>query len=30
MAIIAAGITLHESLRAYEQLKSEGIRVRVV
>ena len=30
VAIIAAGITLHESLRAYEQLKSEGIRARVV
>ena len=30
VAIIAAGITLHESLRAYEQLKSEGIRVRVM
>jgi transketolase len=30
VAIIAAGITLHESLRAYEQLKSEGIRVRVI
>lgn len=30
VAIIAAGITLHESLRAYEQLKSDGIRVRVI
>jgi transketolase len=30
VAIIAAGITLHESLRAYEQLKSEGILVRVI
>jgi transketolase len=30
VAIIAAGITLHESLRAYEKLKSEGIRVRVI
>jgi transketolase len=30
VAIIAAGITLHESIRAYEQLKSEGIRVRVI
>lgn len=30
VAIIAAGITVHESLRAYEQLKSEGIRVRVI
>jgi transketolase len=30
VAIVAAGITLHESLRAYEQLRSEGIRVRVI
>ena len=30
VAIIAAGITLHESLRAYEQLKSEGIRARII
>jgi transketolase len=30
VAIIAAGITLHESLRAYEQLRPEGIRVRVI
>ncbi len=30
VAIIAAGITLHESLRAWEQLDSEGIRVRVI
>ncbi len=30
VAIVAAGITLHESLRAYEQLESEGIRVRVI
>jgi transketolase len=30
VAIIAAGITVHESLRAYEQLESEGIRVRVI
>ena len=30
VAIIAAGITLHESLRAYEQLKTEGIHVRVI
>jgi transketolase len=30
VAIIAAGITVHESLRAYEQLKAEGIRVRVI
>jgi transketolase len=30
VAIVAAGITLHESLRAFEQLESEGIRVRVI
>jgi transketolase len=30
VAIIAAGITLHESLRACEQLESEGIRARVI
>jgi transketolase len=30
VAIIAAGVTLHESLRAYEQLESEGIRARVI
>lgn len=28
--IIAAGITLHESLKAYEQLKASGINVRIV
>ena len=28
--IVAAGVTLHESLRAYEQLASEGIRARVI
>jgi len=27
---VAAGITLHESLKAYEQLKSDGITVRVI
>jgi transketolase len=30
VAIVAAGVTLHESLRAYEQLQAEGIRVRVI
>lgn len=30
VALIAAGITLHESLRAYELLKAEGIPVRVI
>lgn len=28
--IIAAGITVHEALKAYEQLKSEGITVRII
>jgi transketolase len=28
--VIAAGITLHETLKAYERLKNEGIRVRVI
>ncbi len=30
MTIVAAGITLHESLKAYDQLASEGIKVRVI
>lgn len=30
VAIIAAGITLHEALRAFEQLSSEGIATRVI
>ncbi|GHO85028.1 transketolase [Dictyobacter formicarum] len=28
--VVAAGITLHEALQAYDQLKSEGIRIRVI
>jgi transketolase len=28
--IVAAGITLHEALKAYEQLLSENIRVRII
>lgn len=28
--IVAAGITLHEALAAYEELKTEGINVRVI
>jgi len=28
--IIAAGITLHESLKAYEQLKARGIATRII
>ncbi len=27
---MAAGITLHEALRAYEELKQEGILIRVI
>src|SRR5258708_16395360 len=30
VTIVAAGITLHESLKAYDQLKGEGIMVRVI
>jgi transketolase len=30
VAVIAAGITLHEALKAYEVLKTEGITVRVI
>lgn len=29
-AVIAAGVTLHESLKAYEQLGGEGIAVRLI
>jgi transketolase len=28
--VVAAGITLHEALKAYETLKKQGVRVRVV
>lgn len=28
--VIAAGITLHEALKAYEQLKSAGLNIRVI
>jgi transketolase len=28
--VIAAGVTLHEALSAYEQLQQEGVRIRVV
>jgi transketolase len=28
--IVAAGITLHEALKAYEELKKEGIMVRII
>jgi len=28
--VIAGGITLHESMKAYEQLKKEGINIRVL
>jgi transketolase len=30
VAVVAAGVTVHESLKAYEQLKGEGIAVRVI
>lgn len=30
VTVAAAGITLHEALRAYEELKNEGILIRVV
>jgi len=30
VTVIAAGITLHEALKAYEMLKSEGIAIRVI
>jgi transketolase len=30
VAIIAAGITLHEALKAYDQLQSQGIHARVI
>jgi transketolase len=30
VAVIAAGITLHEALKAYDQLQSEGIAIRVI
>lgn len=30
VTVVAAGITLHESLSAYEQLKSAGITIRVI
>jgi transketolase len=29
-AVVAAGITLHEALKAYEELKAEGILIRVI
>jgi transketolase len=29
-AVIAAGVTLHEALKAYEQLKTRGIAIRVI
>jgi transketolase len=30
VTVVAAGITLHEALAAYEQLKGEGIAIRVI
>jgi len=29
-AVVAAGITLHETLKAYEELKAQGILIRVI
>ena len=29
-AVVAAGITVHEALKAYEELKAEGIYIRVI
>ena len=30
VAIVAAGITVHESVKAYDRLKAEGITVRLI
>jgi len=30
VTVVAAGITLHEALKAYEQLKADGIAIRVI
>jgi transketolase len=30
VAVVAAGITVHESLKAYEQLRTAGINVRII
>jgi transketolase len=30
LTVVAAGITLHESLKAYDQLKDQGILIRVI
>jgi transketolase len=30
VTVVAAGVTLHEALKAYEQLKSERIAIRVI
>jgi transketolase len=30
ITVVAAGITLHETLKAYEQLQAEGIYIRVI
>jgi transketolase len=30
VTVVAAGITLHEALKAYEQLKSAGVAIRVI
>ncbi len=30
IAVVAAGITLHEALKAYDELKAEGVLIRVI
>jgi transketolase len=30
VTVVAAGITLHESLKAYDQLKGQGVEIRVI
>ena len=30
VAVVAAGITVHEALKAYEQLDGEGVRLRII
>ena len=30
VTVVAAGVTLHEALKAYEELKKEGLRLRVI
>ena len=30
MTVIGAGITVHEAIKAYQSLKEEGIKIRVI